>query len=282
MQPQVAAPEVASRGQKVQSAETGMMVLKALGQLGGAASLTHLAARLQEHPAKIHRYLASLVSSGFVDQDSATGRYLLGKEAIFLGLAAQRQSDALTLAAAEIVKLVETLNVSCFVAVMSNHGPVIVRWEEPLQAIVINARVGSILPVLWSATGLAFAAFDKSDLIDALITQELAAATTEQRRQLPNRKSVDAMLAGYRQHGCTWVRDQMLKGVSALSAPIFNEVGRVVAALVALGVSDSFDVGPEGANAALIRQAAESVSYRLGHVGEQHPASAAVGVKSKR
>ena len=166
--------ESGRHGQKVQSAETGMNVLKALGQLGGAASLTRLAAHLQEHPAKVHRYLSSLISSGFVDQDSATGRYVLGSEAILLGLAAQRQSNALSLAAAEIVELVETLNVSCFVAVMSNHGPVIVRWEEPLQAIVINARVGSIVPVLSSATGLAFAAFHKSDLLDALIERELA------------------------------------------------------------------------------------------------------------
>lgn len=268
-----AIPEVANRGQKVQSAETGMTVLKALGQLGGAASLTHLAARVGEHPSKVHRYLASLVSSGFVYQDAGTGRYVLGAEAILLGLAAQRQSDALALGAAEAAKLVEMLDVSCFVAVMSNQGPVIVRWEEPVQAIVLNARVGSILPVLWSATGLAFAAFDKSDLIDALIMRELAAATSEQRRQLPNRKAVDAMLASYREHGCTWVRDQMLKGVSAISAPIFNEAGRVAAALVALGVSDSFDVAPGGPNAAAVRQAAESVSRRLGHVVEPHPAS---------
>lgn len=263
------APETAGRGQKVQSAETGMTVLKVLGQLGGAASLTRLAARLQEHPAKVHRYLASLVSSGFVYQDTGSGRYVLGSEAILLGLAAQRQSAALNLAAAEIAKLVEMLNVSCFVAVMSNQGPVIVRWEEPLQAIVINARVGSVVPVLWSATGLTFAAFDRTDLIDTLITQELAARTPEQRRQLPNRKAVDVMLASFRQHGCTWVRDQLLKGVSAIAAPIFDASGRVAAAIVALGVSDSFVVRPEGSNATVIRQAAEAVSRRLGHVAQQ-------------
>lgn len=254
------------RVQKVQSAETGMTVLKALGQLGGAASLTHLAARVQEHPAKVHRYLSSLVSSGFVQQEPATGRYVLGSEAILLGLAAQRQSDALGLAAAAIVGLVEQLNVSCFVAVMSNHGPVIVRWEEPLQAIVINARVGSIVPVLWSATGLAFAAFHRSDLLDTLIAQELASATTEQRRQLPDRAAVDAMLAGYRAHGCTWVHDMVLKGVNAIAAPVFDAAGHVPAVIVAIGVSDGFDVRPDGPNARALRQSAGWVSQRLGYL----------------
>ena len=263
--PEPLAAEPAKRSQKVQSAEVGMTVLKALGQLGGAASLTNLATRLEEHPAKVHRYLSSLVSSGFVYQDPASGRYVLGVEAIFLGLAAQRQSDPLTLAAAGIARLVENLNVSCFVAVMSNQGPVIVRWEEPVQAIVINARVGSIMPLLWSATGLAFAAFERSDLIDRLITQELAAATAEQRRKLPNRKAVDALLAGYRSQGCTWVENQILRGVNAVAAPIFSANGHVAAAMVAIGVSDSFDVRPDGPNAAAIRESAQRVSEQLGY-----------------
>ena len=268
-EPRQGADEPERRGKKVQSAETGAAVLKALGQIGGAASLTSLAARLQEHPAKVHRYLSSLVSSGFVYQEPGSGRYVLGSEAILLGLAAQRQSNALRLAAAEIVDLVGSLNVSCFVAVMSNHGPVIVHWEEPLQAIVINARVGSVVPVLWSATGLAFAAFQKSDLIDALITQELAAATEDQRRQLPNRKAVDALLASCRTAGCAWVRDTVLKGISALAAPIFDAAAHVPAVIVAIGVSDSFDVRPDGPNALAVKRSAASISARLGHVFEQ-------------
>lgn len=257
--------------QKVQSAETGLTVLKVLGQLGGAATLTRLAAKLDENPAKVHRYLSSLVSAGFVVQHAATSRYFLGPEAILLGLAAQRQSDVLRLAGAEIAHLAEALDVSCFVAVMGNQGPVIVRWEEPVHAIVVNVRVGFVMPLLWSATGRAFAAFHHSEQIDALVAQELASATREQRRQLPDRKAVDAMLAGYRAHGCTWLQDQPLKGVASLAAPIFDATGQAAAVIVALGVADSFDVRPEGANARALRLRAAAVSQRLGYV---HPDAA--------
>lgn len=271
------------RGQKVQSAEVAVAVLKALGQLGGAATLTRLALQLQEHPAKVHRYLCSLVSAGFVDQDPLTARYFLGSEAVFLGLAAQRQSDVLRLSAAEIVKVAEDLGVSCFVAVMGNQGPVIVRWEEPVHAIVVNVRVGSVMPVLWSATGRAFAAFQRSAAVDACIERELSDAGAEQRRQLPDRKAVEAMLAAYRPHGCTWLQDQPLKGVASLAAPVFDASGQVAAVVVALGVAEGFDVRPEGPNAVALRCAAQSVSRRLGHAtgregldnqaaaGPQHP-----------
>ena len=269
--PQIETAELVSgrRGQKVQSAETGMTVLKALGQLGGGATISALAAHVGEHPAKVHRYLSSLISAGFVEQDLARGRYMLGSEAILLGLAAQRQSGALRLAADATAELVEKLSVSCFVAVMSDHGPVIVHWDEPAQAIVINARVGSIVPVLWSATGLAFAAFQKSDLIDTLINRELASATEEQRRQFPDRRAVDAMLEGYRAQRCTWVRNWLLQGVSAVAAPIFDAAGHVPAVVVGIGVSDSFDVRPEGTNAKMLRGSAARISQRLGYVAPE-------------
>lgn len=257
--------EPSRRRQKVQSAETGMAVLKALGAVGGAATLTTLAAKLQEHPAKVHRYLGSLVSSGFVFQDPVTARYVLGSEAIAIGLAAQRQSDALMVATQEIAELAETLNVSCFVAVMGNLGPVIVRWEEPMQAVLVNVRVGSVMPVLWSATGRCFATFDLSEQVDAQITRELGRATDEQRRMLPHRKAVDALLASYRAKGCTWVVDTLLKGVSGVTAPVFDSAGHVPAVIVALGVTGSFDASPDGANAQAVRRSAARVSERLGY-----------------
>jgi DNA-binding IclR family transcriptional regulator len=269
-EPPPKAPESAvRRARKVQSAETGMTVLKVLGQLGGAATLTRLATELGEHPAKVHRYLSSLVSSGFVEQEAATSRYLLGPEAVLLGLAAQRQSDVLRLAAAEIATLAETLDVSCFVAVMGNKGPVIVRWEEPVHAIVVNVRPGFVMPLLWSATGRAFVAFHRSDLVDALVTQELAAASEEQRRELPHRKAVDALVKTCRAHGCTWLQHQPLKGVGSLAAPIFDATGQAAAVIVAVGVAESFDVRPDGPNALALRRSAAAVSQRLGYVVKQ-------------
>jgi DNA-binding IclR family transcriptional regulator len=62
----------------VQAAETGMAVLKALARLGGRASLTAIAAQIDESPAKVHRYLVSLMEEGFVAQEAGTQQYHLG------------------------------------------------------------------------------------------------------------------------------------------------------------------------------------------------------------
>ena len=82
------------RRQRVQSAETGMTILKALARLGGAASLTAIAAEAGENAAKVHRYLSSLTSEGLVAQHPSTQHYHLGPEAVRIGLAALRQCDS--------------------------------------------------------------------------------------------------------------------------------------------------------------------------------------------
>src|SRR5258708_1414459 len=111
------------RRSKVRSAGTAVSVLKALAAMARAASLSALSGRLRESPAKVHRYLASLVDAELVLQETKNGRYVLGPEAIAIGLAAMRQSDVFTLSADELAKLAEEYQLSCFLAVLGNRGP---------------------------------------------------------------------------------------------------------------------------------------------------------------
>src|SRR5256885_12188842 len=83
------------RRQRVQAAETCLAVLKALATLGGRASLTAIAGAVEESPAKVHRYLASLMAEGLVEQDRGGTQYALAAEAMRVGLAADRKSTRL-------------------------------------------------------------------------------------------------------------------------------------------------------------------------------------------
>ncbi|PZQ78445.1 Pca regulon regulatory protein [Xylophilus ampelinus] len=260
-----AEPGTADRRSRVQSAGTAVSVLKALAELGGAASLTSLSAHLGESPSKVHRYLATLVDADLALQDPATARYLLGPEAITIGLAAMRQSAVLTLAGVELAKLAENHQLSCFAAVLGNHGPTIVRWEEPALPVTVNVRVGSVLPVLWSATGRAFGAFSGAALLKELAREELTRATPERRHQLSDQRAVDALFQEIRALRCAPMRDVLLNGVSAVAAPIFTESGKVAAVITALGPSGSFDPTPGASTALLVVHAAENVSARLGY-----------------
>jgi DNA-binding IclR family transcriptional regulator len=252
------------RRQRVQAAGTGMAVLKGLARLGGKASLTALAAEVGESPAKVHRYLVSLMEEDIVAQDGTSQHYFLGHEAVLIGLAAMRQCDPVRAAEAVLVRLRESLDVTCFVAVMGNKGPTIIRFEEPGLPVTVNVRVGSVLSLLWSATGRVFLAFQEEPRLRDLAEKELAASPAELRAQLDAREPIAALCREIRHVQCAAVKDTNLKGISAVSAPLYDFTGKVCGALTALGATGGFDASIDGRIAKAIRREAQVVSMQLG------------------
>lgn len=254
----------APRRQRVQAAETGISILKGLAALGGRASLTALSQHLQEPGAKLHRYLMSMVDTGFVAQDSVSHHYYLGVEAIRVGVAAMRQADAIRMAEPVLVQLRQTLGVTCFIAVMGNKGPTIIRFEEPPLPVTVNVRIGSVLPLLLSATGRAFLAHAGDAALLALAEQEWQTLTPGQRKALRPHTSAASLQQALAQAACISVADTNLPGISAVAAPVRDYQGKVVAVITALGATGGFDACAKGPIARAIVQQANAVSLALG------------------
>jgi DNA-binding IclR family transcriptional regulator len=263
--PAAAAGSARERRQRVQSAQTGMAVLKGLARIGGRASLSGLAAYVGESPAKVHRYLASLIDEGLVAQDTASQQYLLGPQALMIGVAAMRQADPVRIAEPALVRLREQLEVTAFVAVMGNMGPTIIRFEEPGLPVTVNVRVGSVMSLLWSSTGRIFLGLLDNTHVLAQAEEELAHADASLRAQLDSADPVGALRRNVQTAQCASVKDTNLKGISAVSAPIFDHTGKLCAALTALGATGGFDASPDGPIAVALRREAAGASALLGY-----------------
>ena len=258
-------PRVFERRQRVQSAETGMAVLKGLAAIGGNASLTALSAHVGENPAKVHRYLLSLMQEGLVDQDSVSQRYVLGPELIQIGLAAMRQAEPIRLAEPALIRLREQFEITCFVAVMGNKGPTIMRFEEPGLPVTVNVRAGSVMSLLWSATGRVFLGLLDESRVRLMAEEELASATPYKRLLLSPANPIETLQKEVRALHCAVVRDTYLPGISAVAAPVYDFNGRVCAVITALGASGGFDPSIDGAIGLAVQREAAATSQRLGY-----------------
>ncbi len=78
----------------VQSLEVGLTVFDVLAVESRPLMLKEIADAIEMHPAKVHRYLVSLVRSGYAQQFS-NGRYGVGDKALVLGLATVRRTEHL-------------------------------------------------------------------------------------------------------------------------------------------------------------------------------------------
>ena len=252
----------------IQSVEVGFGLLQVLGEAQGPLMLRDLARAANMSAAKAHRYLVSFQRLQLVVQDAATTRYDLGPAALKLGLASLSRLDAVKLARERVATLMEQIGHTLALAVWGNHGPTIVHWEEPPTAVTVNLRLGDVMPLLTSATGLCFAAYAPKDAIAPMLKEEMARAQKQGRSDVPGTLAeVRSLLESVRQRGAARVVDTLLPGIVAFCVPVFDSDGHIALGMVALGPAGSFDPEWGGSVDRPLRAAAAQLSSDLGWRG---------------
>jgi DNA-binding IclR family transcriptional regulator len=260
-------PKSAQAG--IETIETGMRFLTTLADLHHPQMLKTIAAATGMPPSKAHRYLVSFIRTGFVDRDPETGRYRLGPSSMQLGLSALANVDAVYLSTHAIIELRDKLDETTCLAVWGSHGPTVLRFEEARRAVTVNARPGTVLPLLNSSSGQIFAAYMPEAKTRQIMNDEIRASKSRGDKHVPsNMTQAEALLKEVRKHGLGRVVSDMMPGVSALAAPVFNHRGEVVVAIAAMGSTNDFDTRWNGETAALIRNVAQRVSTQLGYSAE--------------
>ena len=239
----------------IQSVEVAAKILAAFVEAGRPVPLKELARLAKLHPGKAHRYLVSLTRTELVTQDENSGHYGIGPMAIALGLAGIRTVDVVRTSTALLPALRDEINETVLLAIWSPQGPVVFTFEESSRPVSMNIRVGSILPVLTTASGRVFAAFMPREDVQSLIDAELVRSP---------RMAYRAILDAVRQQGLSAVEGTLVPGVNAVSVPIFDHKNRIAGVIGALGRSEELDVNLEGKVAKALLKTAAEISRRLG------------------
>jgi len=245
-----------SRG--IQSIEVGGQLLLALAHLARPTALKDLAREAGMHPAKAHPYLVSFGKLGLVQQDPGSGYYGLGPLALQLGLISLQQFDPIRLASADLPRLAQVVGNTVGIAIWGNRGPTFVRLEEGPTAVHVNMRHGTVVGVRATASGRLFSAFMPREQVLAALALE----SGEPKSRIDPR--FEAELRRIREQRFCSLVDGAVKGVTALSAPVFDGFGRMVLALTAIGPSATLDADPAGKPARELVRCAAAISAQLG------------------
>ncbi|OXJ12765.1 IclR family transcriptional regulator [Burkholderia sp. HI2500] len=250
----------------IQSIEVGFRLLDVLTSEPRAMMLRDLAQRAGMSPAKAHRYLVSFSRLGVVSQDPVSGRYELGGFALQMGLARLARVDGVKLARIALTEFRDRLDQTVGIAVWGNQGPTIVHWMESSHPAKASLKLGDVMPLLGSATGLLFAAYLPRSKTAAMLERELADTRRSPHHGGPRTlDEVDAVLADVRRHEAARVEGMLLPTIHAFCMPVFDAVGELALAIVALGQEGSFDIAWGGEIDTALRTCAQKLSYELGY-----------------
>jgi DNA-binding IclR family transcriptional regulator len=213
------------RRRGIQSIDNGMRLLEALEKAHGPLSLKELSAFADLDPSSAHRYLASFVRCGLLRQHADT-RYDFGALALHIGLAAVRRSDPVQLTAQALPKLTEETGFTALLSVWSNRGPTVVHWQRSRIPLVTNLGLGSVLPIVNSATGTVFVAF----LPPAVTADALAAEGAR-----ADRAAFERAVQRARKTRLAFVDSSVIPGLAAVASPVLQWNGEAAAAVTLLG-----------------------------------------------
>ncbi|MDA8447516.1 IclR family transcriptional regulator [Paracidovorax valerianellae] len=266
-----------ARGRRgIQSVEVGGQLLQALVHEGTPMALKDLARDAGMSPAKAHPYLVSFGRLGLVEQDEASGRYALGPLALQLGLISLQQSSPVTLATPLLAPLAREIGQTVAIAVWGDRGPTIVRVEESPETVFVSMRHGTVFSLAGTASGRLFGAYLDLEVARAsleaersLMAERPPATTpgTPPRDPLPAWEQFERQLAEVREHGISRSEGEVVRGVNAMSAPVFGPDGELVLAITAIGAMGTFDASWDGPVARALKACTAGVSQRLGAQG---------------
>lgn len=211
-------------------------------------------------PGKAHRYLASFLACGLARQDPDTRRYALGPLAMRVGLAALNAHQPLRDAIALQRELRNRLDETLVLSVWGAQGPTVVHVEESSQPIIMTMRVGAVLPMLATATGLIFAAYLPRHFTEPFIAAAMKATDTS-RLFARDRKSLERLIRQARAQGYAYNEGHLMRGVNAAAFPLVERSGNLVAVMAAMGRDEKLNARDGADTIAQLMQAAKNFSH---------------------
>jgi DNA-binding IclR family transcriptional regulator len=241
----------------IKAIEVAGRVLELLARSEQPVALRELAAAGHMSPGKTHRYLASFVASGLARQDPDTRRYALGPLSMRLGLAALNAYQPLRDAIALQRELRNRLDETLVLSVWGTQGPTVVHVEESSQPIIMTMRVGAVLPMLATATGLVFAAYLPRHFTAPLIADALKAAD-QSNLFAHSRGEFDKLIERIRAQSYAYNHGHLMPGVSAAAFPLLDRSSALVGVMAVMGRDDRINLREGSKTIAQLMEAAKN------------------------
>ena len=193
------------------------------------------------------------MQQGFVHQDEVTGNYEVGIKLVVLGEAARGRFDIVRAGRDELIALRDKTQQAATVCGMVQGSPVVLDLIQGHTVIEFGTRPGTRLVLDESAHGKVWLAFSSG----APIERALA-------RARDRRPDLIQEIAKVRHRGWATAPNEVIDGVNALAAPVFDHAARMIGSIAIVGATQFIAPAPSRAQIDAVVGAARRISRALG------------------
>lgn len=239
-------------------------ILEAFPSYGPELNLTSLARLLNLDKATTYRLLKTLEVRGYVERVPDTRKYRLGVRTFELGMYFQNQLDIRRLALPYLIRMSKETREAAFLCVREGDEALCIERVEGEQEVnIFTLRVGGRQPLHCGAAPRA--------LLSGLDEAELRAYA--ERTGLPRftpytLNTLEALMEDVqrtRREGYTVSMEDVVLGIAAVGAPVYDHTGKVVAAISLSGLASRY--GPQRVQelAQIVIANASALSNQMGY-----------------
>src|SRR4051794_18758015 len=247
-----------ANGSYSQSLERGLAILSAFGwgrDIGLSRSTTH-------------RYVSTLDSLGYLQQDAETKKYRLGPRVLDLGFSAINSMELREVAAPHLRELSDETGYTVNMAILDDLDIVYVERCRNSQAgrreVDLDLHVGARLPAYCTSLGKVLLAWlPPAEQRDALSRIEFARRGPN---TLTSKTKLAAELVTVREQGFALNNEELAYGLRSIAAPVIGHDGRAAAAINLAAHSSMASIEDLTARlGATLRRTAAAISAHLGY-----------------
>ncbi len=244
----------------VRAVERALQILGCFDQDHLAQGVSEIAHAVGLHKATTHRIVMTLVNYGYLER-ADDGKYRLGMRLADLGFRVIGGLDLRRAAYPFMTQLVERWDETCDLGVF-DHGQVFyIEVVRSHQQLLIASAVGQRLAAHATASGKLFLAHLPPDEVDAILSRPLRALTT---KTVTSPVELRRQLEVIRRQGYGFDEEENEVGIRAVSAPICDQEGSVVAVMSMPGPTSRMTPDRVTAIIESLKEASEAVARRMG------------------
>jgi DNA-binding IclR family transcriptional regulator len=248
-----------SSASSVQSVDRALSILESLARTG-EAGVTELAGELEVHKSTAFRLVATLEAHGLVEQVDGRGKYRLGVGLLRLAGATTARLDVVQEARPITRRLAAETGETVNIAVLADRAALYLDQVAGSSALQSHNWVGQHIPLHATSNGKVLLC----DLDDDRLAEVLGRLENYTDTTITSRAALRRELDVVREQGYAVAVDELEVGLTAVSAPIRNAHGDVIASMSVSGPSFRLPEDRIEQVVPMLVGAATEVSHRLG------------------
>jgi IclR family transcriptional regulator, KDG regulon repressor len=251
-------------GTNVRAVERALQILACFDDEHPERGISDIAQAVKLHKATTHRIVTTLMSFGYIERAEDGQRYRLGLRLADLGYKVIRRMDLRRESQPFMADLTRRLGETSDLSVYDRGQVLYIEVVQGNHALTIAAAVGRSLPMHATASGKVLLAHMPEQERDGILSRTLTRHTPH---TVADPEALRRQLEGIRTQGYAVDDEELEAGIRALSAPIRNREGAVIAAMSIAGPAGRLTLGRVPGIAQELAATANAVSRRLGWAG---------------